>query len=88
MKEIDRNYFDMRTKTAIPKYNLDIINGFFTSVATYESKLLMCAELTHKLLHKTTVYQRMSELYSQANSREEFTEKCVQELVGRIIMTT
>ena len=88
MKEIDRNYFDMRTKTAIPKYNLDIINGFCTSVATYESKLLMCAELTHKLLHKTTVYQRMNEIYSQVRSDLEFREKCVQELVGRIVMTT
>ena len=88
MKEIDRNYYDMRTRQPIPQYNLDIINGFSTSIAVYENQLLLCAELTHKLLHKTTVYDKMDELYSSARGPDDFREKCVQELVGRIVMTT
>ena len=88
MKEIDRNYYDMRTRQPIREYNLDIINGFSTSIAVYENQLLLCAELTHKLLHKTTVFDRMDEIYRSSRDVADFREKCVQELVGRIVMTT
>jgi len=87
MKEIDRNYFDMKTKISIPAYYLDLINGFSTSIATYENKLMLCAELTHKLLHTATVFDKMSQIYNRSKSVENFRENCIQELVGRVIMT-
>ena len=88
MREIDRNYYDMTARQNIPAYNLDLINGFSASVAVYENQLLLCAELTHKLLHKTTVYGRMTEIYNNSRgSVEVFRERCVQEIVGRIVMT-
>ena len=87
MKEIDRNYFDMRTKISIPAYGLELINGFSTSIASYENKLLLCAELSHKLLHKVTVFEKMNEIYNNSRDTAAFRERCVQEIVGRIIMT-
>jgi len=88
MKEIDRNYYDMRTRHNVPNYNLDLINGFSTSIAVYENQLLLCAELTHKLLHKTTVYDKMAELHGKSRDLTHFREQCVQDIVGRIVMTT
>ena len=40
MKEIDRNYYDMTNRIDIPTYGLQLINGFATSIASYEDKLL------------------------------------------------
>lgn len=87
MKEIDRNYYDMRNKINIPDYRLELINGFSTSIASYENKLLLCAELTHKLLHKTTVFDQMGKIYDQSENENRFREKCIADLVGRIVMT-
>lgn len=82
---IDRNYYDMDRKIAIPQYNLELINGFATSIANYEDRLLLCAELTHKLLHKTTVLNLMREAYN--NDPQSFREVSTARCVGRIVMT-
>ena len=84
---MDRNYFDMTRKIHIPEYNLDLINGFSTAIASYDNKLLLNAELMHKLLHKRTVYDLMGELYSSSRDDGEFRDKCHRELIGRTIMT-
>lgn len=88
MQEIDRSYFDMVNKIQIPAYNLELINGLSTSIALYENKLLLCAELTHKLLHKRTIHDMMKDIYNRARSDSEFKEQCTLEIVGRIVMTT
>ena len=88
MKEIDRNYYDMKNQIPIPEYGLNLINGFSTAIATYETKLLLCAELTHKLLHNTTILDLMRRIYNEsAQQLGRFRDKCTQELVGRIVMT-
>jgi hypothetical protein len=86
MKEIDRNYFDMKKRIGIPEYGIELINGFSTSVSNYENKLLLCAELTHKLLHKTTVYDLMDRIYNNYHPNE-FRERCLVEIPSRVVMT-
>lgn len=87
MHEIDRCYFDMKNKIPITQYNLDLINGLSTSIATYENKLLLCAELTHKLLHKNTIHDLMNKIWNECRTEEQFKEKVTSEIVGRIVMT-
>jgi len=88
MQEIDRAFFNMEKKFSIPQYNLELINGISSSIALYENRLLLCAELTHKLLHKNTIHNMMSKIYGEVGSEGEFKERCTAELVGRIVMTT
>lgn len=87
MKEIDRNYYDLRNKITIERYNLEMINGFATSIALYEHHLLLNAEMIHKLLHKTSVYKIMMDIYGNSRNDTDFREICTNELVGRIVMT-
>lgn len=82
---IDRNYYDMDKRQPIPQYNLELINGFSASISSYEDRLLLCTELTHKLLHKTTVLNLMREAYS--NNPQGFREMCIARCVGRTVMT-
>jgi len=88
MQQIDRGYFDMKNRIHIPAYNLELINGLSTSIASYENRLLLCAELTHKLLHKNTIFDLMNQIWNSVSTNEEFKSACTSELVGRIIMTT
>ena len=89
MQQIDRNYYDMNKKITIEGYGLEMINGFATSIANYENKLLLCAELTHKLLHKNTIHNLMENYYRDARGGQgRFREMCTADIVGRIIMTT
>jgi aubergine-like protein len=88
MQMIGRDYFDMKTKIDIREYNLDLINGFATSIANYENRLLLCAEITHKLLHKSTVHDIMNKIFHENGGFSEgFKAKCTAEIVGRVIMT-
>jgi aubergine-like protein len=87
MKQIDRNYYDMNKKISIEQYRLELISGFSTSIANYENQLLLNAELTHKLLHKRTVYDIMLDIYNdRRNNEDNMRERCINEIVGRIIM--
>jgi len=88
MKQIEHNYYDMSKKMLIQSYNLELINGLATSIANYENQLLLCAELTHKVLHKKTVLQIMYEIYDNSRGNEDFREKAFIEIVGKTIMTT
>jgi hypothetical protein len=88
MKQVDRNFFDMERKINIQQYNLDLINGFSTAIASYENQLLLCAELTHKLLHANTIHGMMERFYNESNrDMVRFEERCLKEFVGRIVMT-
>ena len=88
MKQIGREYYDMRTRINIREYNLDLINGFATSIANYENRLLLCAELTHKLLHNSSVHDVMGRVWNDVRGNEsQFKDRCIAQLVGRVIMT-
>ena len=87
MKQIDTNYYDLENRIEIQKYGLQLINGFATSIASYEDKLLLCVEICNKLLHKTTVLDLLYQIYSKSRDEGQFREECQRELIGRIIMT-
>ena len=87
MQEIDRSYYDMRNRIAVPEYNLDFINGLSTSIDNYDSGLLLCAELTHKLLHKNTIHDEMTRIHNNSRTFNDFKEQCTAQLIGRIVMT-
>ena len=87
MREIDKNYYDMENRIEIQKYGLQLINGFATSIASYENKLLLCVEICNKLLHNTTLLDLLYSIYQKANNQAQFREQCQRELIGRIIMT-
>jgi aubergine-like protein len=90
MKQIDRNYYDMKSRISIEQYRLELISGFSTSIANYENNLLLNAELTHKLLHKKTVYDLMIDIFNEGKRSRvndaAIRERCINEIVGRIIM--
>ena len=65
MTPIQNNYYDMKHPMKIQKYNLEIVNGFATAIAVLEQKLLLCAEVSHRVISTATVYDKMCDLYNK-----------------------
>lgn len=82
------DHFDNKNPIRIPEYNMDLINGFATSVGKYESKLLLCVELTHKLVHHSTILMLMQKIYRDCRGDgSEFKKQTLNAVVGRVVIT-
>ncbi|XP_066593519.1 piwi-like protein Siwi [Prorops nasuta] len=72
---VGRNYFDARNKVDINEFRLQLWPGYLTSIRQHESAVLMCAEITHKVMRQETIldilmtcYNRYGERYKDAFS--------------------
>ena len=60
--------------------------GFTTSILQYESSIMLCTDVSHKVLRSETVLDFMLSLYQQTEERR-FQEQVSKELVGLIVLT-
>lgn len=60
--------------------------GFTTSILQYENNIMLCTDVSHKVLRSETVLDFMLGLYQQAEERR-FRELVSKELVGLIVLT-
>jgi len=85
MKQIGRNYFCPDEKIAVDRHKMEVWPGFSTSIAQYEKNVMLCADLSHKVMRKITVLDMMLEMYQKFGPR--FKDMCVKNLVGEIVLT-
>ncbi len=64
---------------------VEIWPGFIASILSYERHVMLCAEISHKILRTITVLEMMYDLY--ASARRDFHAEATRKLVGTIIMT-
>ncbi|XP_076292717.1 aubergine isoform X2 [Lasioglossum baleicum] len=82
---VGRDYFDARSKVEIRDYRLELWPGYTTSIRQHEDHILMCAEITHKVMRQQTLLDILNECY-QENSREY--KKLFQErVIGLVVLT-
>lgn len=62
---VGRNYFDARAKIPVTDFRLELWPGYVTSIRPHESDVLMCSEITHKVMRNDTVYDVLDECYRQ-----------------------
>ncbi|CAF1184445.1 unnamed protein product [Adineta steineri] len=88
MKLIGRNYYQFDRKIDLDRYKLTLFPGFMTNVNIYEGSLMINVDLSHKVLNKTTVYQRLQDIFSQYQDVKHAQDTSTKELVGQIVLTT
>ena len=71
--------------TCIGVCRVEIWPGFIASILSYERSVMLCAEISHKILRTITVLEMMYDLY--ASARRDFHAEATRKLVGTIIMT-
>ncbi|XP_014605290.1 PREDICTED: protein aubergine-like isoform X2 [Polistes canadensis] len=52
---VGRNFYDAHSKIDISQFKLELWPGYFTSIREHERNILMCAEITHKVMRQETL---------------------------------
>ncbi|KAM6155722.1 piwi-like protein 3 [Rhynchocyon petersi] len=86
LQQIGRNYYNPKDPIDIPKHRLVIWPGFTTSILQYEKNIMLCTDVSHKVLRSETVLDFMLNL-RQKNKEREFNELVSRELIGLIVLT-
>lgn len=89
LQMIRRNYFDFDPSVvqSIPDHKLKLIPGYITSIRQHERSILMCAELTYKVLRTETVYDVFKNMINDPRRRGDVKSNFKDEVVGMIVMT-
>uniref|UniRef100_A0A668A751 Piwi-like RNA-mediated gene silencing 1 n=1 Tax=Myripristis murdjan TaxID=586833 RepID=A0A668A751_9TELE len=82
MQQIGRNYYNAKDSLNI----LTIWPGYTTTILQYESSIMLCTDVSHKVLRSETVLDFMYNL-RQRCGEQHFLEACTKELVGLIVLT-
>lgn len=82
---IGRNFFDPKGSITIPEFRLELWPGYVTSIRHHESNILMCAEVSHKILRMDTVLDVLKKCF--AEKRDRFQDEAKRLLLGTIIIT-
>ncbi|KAM5194696.1 piwi-like protein 1 [Mantella aurantiaca] len=86
MKQIGRNYYNPDDAMDIRSHSLTIWPGFITSILQYETNIMLCIDISHKVLRNETVLDVMYNLQSNVGAHN-FQEVCRKELIGQIVLT-
>ncbi|XP_019476543.1 piwi-like protein 1 isoform X2 [Meleagris gallopavo] len=86
LQQIGRNYYNPKDPVNIPNHRLMVWPGFTSSILQYEESIMLCADVSHKILRSETVLDFMYSLYEQVEERR-FRDACAKELIGVIVLT-
>ena len=83
LEEIRRNYYSSANAIHLREYKLEIWPGYITSIRQHEDKMLLCCELSSKVLRTDTVYEQVKDIMNRT-SNHSAVEKA---LLGAIVIT-
>ncbi|XP_055696038.1 protein aubergine-like [Lutzomyia longipalpis] len=73
-------YFDAQQKIDIREHKLQVWPGFSTSIRQHEADILICAEVTHKVIRMESCYNAMQELAKDVDGIKKL-------LIGQMVVT-
>ncbi|KAL1117937.1 hypothetical protein AAG570_004251, partial [Ranatra chinensis] len=82
---VGRNFFDAKSKIEIREYKMELWPGYLTSIRQHEDSILMCAEITHKVMRRETVFDLLNECV--ARNRGEWKNIFQQAIIGTVVLT-
>lgn len=80
---IGRNYFDPVAKIAISQYGIELYPGYVTSIRQHEQDVLMCAELTHRVMRTDTCYTMFKQCANQGGNWRDNYKRMI---LGTVVM--
>ncbi|XP_070820601.1 piwi-like protein 1 [Chaetodon trifascialis] len=86
MQQVGRNYYNPSDPLSIPQHRLIIWPGYSTSILHYESSIMLCTDVSHRVLRSETVLDFMYNLRQQCGN-QGFTDVCARELIGLVVLT-
>jgi len=84
---IRRNYFDPKAAVTLGQYKLELWPGYVTSIRQHESQILLCCEVSHKILRTDTVLDQIEEVHKRSGGAGNFHASVEKALLGAIVIT-
>ncbi|KAM7351597.1 piwi like RNA-mediated gene silencing protein aubergine isoform 2-T2 [Cochliomyia hominivorax] len=81
---VGRNFFDPVAKINLDSYKIELWPGYQTSIRQHERDILLCAEITHKVMRTQTLYQILSDC---SRDFQDFQTGFKQQVVGTVVLT-
>ncbi|KAM7179074.1 piwi-like protein 4 [Macrochelys suwanniensis] len=86
MYQVGRNFYNPSDPVEIPQHKLTLWPGFAVSITQFENRVMLSADVSHKVLRSETVLEFMTSLYTRID-RACFIQTCEKELLGLIVLT-
>ncbi|XP_037027554.1 protein aubergine-like isoform X2 [Bradysia coprophila] len=80
---VGRNFFDALAKIDMALYHLQLWPGYETSIRQHETDILLCAQVTTKVMRTETVLTIIHRLWGIS----DFKTRCIEAVVGKIVLT-
>lgn len=72
MEELGRHFYNRHDAIQFEEDRLELWPGIVTAIRNHESGILLCIEVTHKVLRMETVYDMIENLRTQVRNKEDF----------------
>ncbi|XP_037929058.1 protein aubergine-like [Teleopsis dalmanni] len=84
LQQIARHFFDPYAKISIDPYHIEIWPGYITSIRQHERDILLCTEITHKVMRTDTLYTILRQLTVET---KDYQKAFKTEVIGSIVLT-
>jgi aubergine-like protein len=85
LQELGRNYFDPTEAISLKEYKLELWPGYVTSIRQHERDLLLCCEISNKILRTDTVRDQIIAAYQK--DKTNYRSVAQRLLLGCIVIT-
>ncbi|XP_076626994.1 aubergine [Colletes latitarsis] len=82
---VGRDYFDARSKVEVREFRLELWPGYLTSIRQHENDILMCSEITHKIMRQQTILDILNDCYQQ--NRNGYKHLFESQIIGLVVLT-
>ncbi|XP_025996030.2 piwi-like protein Siwi isoform X2 [Solenopsis invicta] len=85
LKLVGRNYFDPGNKIVLPEWKLELWPGYLSSIRQHEKDILMCVEITNKVMRLETLLDILNNCYQQY--QENYQRAFSNQVIGTVVLT-
>ncbi|KAL5238818.1 hypothetical protein ACI65C_006228 [Semiaphis heraclei] len=84
---IGRNFYDPDAKIDIPQHRLQLWPGYKTTIGRYEDSILLCAEISTKVMRQETVMDFLNQCAYDRNRNQDWMMNFKSGVIGTTVMT-
>lgn len=81
---VGRDYYDAINKASIQQFRLELWPGYITSIRRHEHDILMCAEITHKVMRQETLLDILIDCRRRG---QDYRKEFCNNVIGIIALT-
>ncbi|XP_050489341.1 piwi-like protein Siwi isoform X1 [Bombus huntii] len=82
---VGRDYYDANDKIDVQGQRMELWPGYLTSIRQHENDILMCAEITHKVMRQQTVLDILNDCFRKNN--DNYKKEFESLVLGLVVLT-